>query len=160
VVQVSRESASPIPLARLLAMAYRQLIDELHRRLAESGYDDVRPASFGYVLLAVRDGPTTGADVAQLLGVTKQAASKLIDGIERGGYVKRSTHEDDARAKAIEITVRGRKFLTTVEAIYTDIEADWAGITSRKRVEAIRRDLRLIVEAGHGGQLPPVRPTR
>jgi DNA-binding MarR family transcriptional regulator len=156
---VKRAPASPIPLARLLAMAYRQLIDELHRRLAASGYDDVRPASFGYVLLAVRDRPTTGADVAQLLGVTKQAASKLIDGMERDGYVRRSAHDDDARAKAIEITARGRKFLTTVEAIYAAIEADWAGITSRKRMEAIRSDLRLIVEAAHGGQVPPVRPT-
>jgi hypothetical protein len=39
-------------------MAYRQLIDALHDRLAAAGHDDVRPA-FGYMLLALREQPTT-----------------------------------------------------------------------------------------------------
>jgi len=152
-------SQNPIPLTRLLAMAYRQLIDSLHERLAAVGYGEVR-SEFGYVLLALRDQPTTGADIALLLGVTKQAASKLVDAMEQGGYVRRQTHGTDARAKEIAITARGRKFLTTVESIYRDLEADWARATSKKRVEALRDDLRTIVEAAHGGQLPAVRPTR
>ena len=139
-------------------MAYRQLIDRLHERLAAEGYTDVRP-TFGYVLLAVRDGPTTGADIALLLGVTKQAASKLVDAMEQGGYVRRQTHGDDARAKEIAITARGRRFLVTVESIYRDLEAEWAEVTSKKRVEALRDDLRTIVEAAHDGQLPAIRPT-
>ena len=138
-------------------MAYRQLIDRLHERLAAEGYTDVRP-TFGYVLLAVRDGPTTGADIALLLGVTKQAASKLVDAMEQGGYVRRQTHGDDARAKEIAITARGRRFLVTVESIYRDLEGEWAEVTSKKRVEALRDDLRTIVEVAHGGQLPAVRP--
>ncbi|MEO5817442.1 MAG: MarR family winged helix-turn-helix transcriptional regulator [Gemmatimonadaceae bacterium] len=156
---MTRAPASPVPLARLLALAYRQLIDELHLRLAAEGYADVRP-TFGYVLLALREQPTTGADIALLLGVTKQAASKLIDVMEHGGYVRRDTHSDDARAKTIAITAKGRKVLVTMEAIYRDLEAGWAHITSKKRVEALRTDLRKIVEAAHGGQLPAVRPTR
>jgi len=151
--------ALTIPLARLLAMAYRQLIDDLHDRLAAAGHADVRPA-FGYVLLAVREQPTTGADIALLLGVTKQAASKLIDEMEWGGYVKRQAHGDDGRAKAIAITTRGKTFLALVESIYDELESAWATVTSRKRVEAMRRDLRAIVEAAHGGLLPAVRPTR
>ncbi len=139
-------------------MAYRQLIDRLHERLAAEGYTDVRP-TFGYVLLALRDEPTTGADIALLLGVTKQAASKLVDAMEQGGYVRRQTHGDDARAKEIAITARGRRFLVTVESIYRDLEAEWAEVTSKKRVEALRDDLRTIVEAAHDGQLPAVRPT-
>jgi len=156
--KVKREPASSVPLARLLAMAYRQLIDRLHERLAAEGYTDVRP-TFGYVLLAVRDGPTTGADIALLLGVTKQAASKLVDAMEQGGYVRRQTHGDDARAKEIAITARGRRFLVTVESIYRDLEGEWAEVTSKKRVEALRDDLRTIVEAAHDGQLPAIRPT-
>jgi DNA-binding MarR family transcriptional regulator len=139
-------------------MAYRQLIDRLHESLAAEGYTDVRP-TYGYVLLAVRDGPTTGADIALLLGVTKQAASKLVDAMEQGGYVRRQTHGDDARAKEIAITARGRRFLGTVESIYRDLEAEWAEVTSTKRVEALRDDLRTIIEASHDGQLPVVRPT-
>ena len=46
------------PLARLCAMAYRDLVDGLHQRLVERGWNDVRPA-FGFALLAARDVPTT-----------------------------------------------------------------------------------------------------
>lgn len=147
-----------IPLARLLAMAYRQLIDGLHARLEALGYTDVRPA-YGYVLLAVRDQPTTGADVAALLGVSKQAASKLIESMEQGGYIERRAHGDDARAKHLVLTARGRKFLLTVESIYEELESEWSKTTGRKRIEAIRSDLRIILEAANGGTLPPVRPT-
>jgi len=156
---VTTAAEAPTPLARLLVMAYRQLIDALHERLAAAGYEDVRPA-YGYVLLAVRDKPTTAAEVVSLLGVTKQATSKLIEEMEHGGYVKRDVHGDDARAKAIAITPRGKRFLGVVESIYRDLEAEWARATSRKRVETLRADLRAIVEAAHGGTLPPVRPTR
>jgi DNA-binding MarR family transcriptional regulator len=154
---MSHEKAR-VPLARLMAMAYRQLIDGLHARLAEHGHRDVSP-SFGYVLLAVRAGPTTGVAIAELLGVTKQAASKLIDAMEAGGYVVRAPHGDDARAKRIAITPRGRRFLVTVESIYDELEDEWARATSRKRVEKLRTDLRAVVEAAHGGKLPAVRPT-
>ncbi len=147
-----------VPLARLLALAYRELIEKLHLRLAASGYADVRP-TFGYLLLAAREHPITGAEAALLLGVSKQAASKQIAAMEDGGYVRRRAHGLDGRAKEIEITTRGRKLLATVEEIYRELEAEWAGVTGASRLEAIRRDLRTIVEAAHDGTLPPVRAT-
>ena len=52
-----------IPLARLFAMAYRDLIDGLHERLRARGWHDVRPA-FGFVLLAARDESTTVTAIA------------------------------------------------------------------------------------------------
>ena len=158
-VDVSSSSSGAVPLARLLAAAYRDLIDALHVRLAKAGYRDVRPA-FGYVLLALRDRPMTGVDIAVLLGVTKQAASKLVDEMEHGGYVERRSHPIDSRAKAVAITARGRRFLTKVESIYEELEDEWAQVVGRPRVEAMRGDLRALVEAGHGGRLPPIRPAR
>jgi DNA-binding MarR family transcriptional regulator len=146
----------PIPLARLLALAYRELIEKLHARLEQEGYADVRPA-FGYVLLAAREQPITGAEVALLLGESKQAASKQVAAMEHAGYVRRRTHGEDGRAKAIEITARGRQLLVTVESIYGELESHWARVTSRRRVEGMRRDLRAVVEAAHGGELPAVR---
>ncbi len=155
---MSSRAAAEVPLARLMAMAFRHLIDELHARLAKRGYTDVRSA-YGYVLLAARSRPTTGTDVAELLGMTKQAASKLIDAMEQGGYVKRRPRDDDSRAKEIVLTARGQKFLSTVETIYREIEDGWGSVIGKQRLEALRRDLRVVIETAHGGVLPPVRPT-
>jgi DNA-binding MarR family transcriptional regulator len=140
-------------------MAYRQIVDELHTRLSAHGYSDI-PPNFGYVLLALHDQPMTNTAIASLLGVTKQATSKLVDAMADGGYVSRAARDDDGRAKSVVISARGKRFLTTVESIYEEIETEWAQIASKRRVDAMHDGLRAIVEARHAGQLPIIRPAR
>jgi len=152
----------PAPaLARLLAIAYRSLIQDLHARLRAEGWQDVRPA-FGFVLLATRAGPATATELAALMGVTKQAASKIVDAMEAGGYVRRSSDPaaptGDARRRPVELTPRGHDLLAAVEAIYADLEAGWAEAIGRDAVERLRHDL-VTVLTGPDGVLPPVRPT-
>lgn len=150
--------AGDIPLARLFAMAFRHLIDGLHARLAERGWSDVRPP-YGFVLVAVQAGPTTQADLVELLGMTKQAVSKLLDGMEQAGYLTRAADPGDARAKVVALSRRGQRLLAAVEQIYAELEAEWAAAIGPRRVAALRRDLRAALEAAYGGRLPPVRPT-
>ena len=45
-------SEPAVPLARLLLLAHRQLVDGLHERLRERGWTDVRE-SYGFVLLVL-----------------------------------------------------------------------------------------------------------
>ena len=94
------------PLARLFAVGYRQLIDGLHDRLRDRGWTDVRPA-FGFVLLAARDQPTSVTELAELMGMTKQAASKLVDAMVSSGYIQRGT--DPRRAAAAGNPYRPRR---------------------------------------------------
>ncbi|HEY8526364.1 MAG TPA: MarR family transcriptional regulator [Acidimicrobiales bacterium] len=151
--------AKGMPLARLFAMAFRQVIDELHTRLADRGWTAMRPP-YGFVLVAASHGPLNGAAIADLMGMTKQGASKLIDAMEADGYVRREPGgAGDGRSKQVALTARGRRLLDEVEAIYADIEAEWADVVGRDRVEAIRDDLLAVLRAAHGGRLPPIRPT-
>ena len=98
-------------------------------------------------------------DVAELMGMTKQAASKLLDAMEGLGYIRRLSHEGDARAKVIGLTPRGMQLLETVEEIYRELEAEWAAILGAPQLEALRRDLTAVLKATNGGVLPAVRPT-
>lgn len=145
-------------MARLLATAYRMLIDGLHDGLRREGWTNVRPA-FGFVLLAARDAPTTSTALAALMGTTKQAASKLIDAMEEEGLVHRSVSATDARSKTVELDIRGRELLAIVERIYTELEAGWVCAVGAPAVERMRRDLVAIISSAHDGALPPVRPT-
>lgn len=146
-----------VPLARLFAIAYRVLVDGLHARLAERGWSDVR-VSYGFVLLATRDGGLRGADIAALLGVSKQAASKLVDAMHGAGYVTREPDPGDERAKLVVLTERGRALLATVEEIYAEFEAGWAAVIGPGAVESLRADLTTVLERGHGGRLPMITP--
>ena len=116
-----------VPLARLMGMGFRMLIDDLHARLIAEGWRDVRPA-YGFVLLAIRDAETTTTDLARLLGVTKQATSKMLDAMERRRFVRRRASSDDARIKEVALAPRGQALLVAVEAIYADLEAEWADV--------------------------------
>ena len=41
------------------------------------------------MLLAARDQPTSVTGLASLMGMTKQAASKLVEAMVAGGYLER-----------------------------------------------------------------------
>lgn len=146
-----------VPLARLFAIAFRSMLERVHEELAAHGYSDVG-SNFGYVLLAARDGALTGADVAQLMGMTKQAASKLIDQMESAMYLERREHPEDGRAKLLFITPRGRRLLATVESIYASLESEWAQVVGKKRLAELRATLVEALHGTHGGELPSVRP--
>lgn len=146
-----------VPLARLLAMAYRHLVVALHERLAARGWRDVRP-QYGYVLLACRDRPTTSGELASLLGVSKQAASKLADGMVEADLLRRRTSSSDSRAKPLTLTARGRRLLAAVERIYVELEREWAEVVGADRFEAVRGGLVEVLMTAYGGTLPPVRP--
>ena len=95
-----------LPLARLFAIAYRQLITDLHAELARRGWTDVRPA-YGFALLALREGPLSSSELGVLMGMTKQAASKLVEALVDAGYARRGESTGDARVRPIELTDRG-----------------------------------------------------
>jgi len=145
------------PLARLFAIGYRSLIDGLHGRLAARGWRNVRP-NYGFVLLAARGAGIQASEIAALMGVSKQAASKLVEAMEQAGYLRRAPHADDQRAKLVTLTTRGEELLAAVEDIYAELEQEWVGILDRDRVDALRTDLSTVLRAIHGGRLPPVRP--
>lgn len=150
-------AAPPVPMARLLAMGLRLLVDGLHERLSARGWDDVRP-SYGFVLLAVRDASTTTGRLAELLGVTKQATSKLLDAMEASGYVRRLPDARDARSKIVELDTRGHELLADVERIYADLDAEWAAAIGLTALEQTRSRLTRVVLSAHDGVFPAVRP--
>lgn len=145
-----------VPLARLFAMAYRLLVDALHERLAARGWTDVRSA-YGFVLLALRNGPAPLRDLPAALGTSKQAVSKLVEGMVADGYVERAVDPDDSRGKRVALTPRGRALLAAVEDIYRELESGWADVLGLERLAGLRHDLATALRAAHGGSLPTVR---
>ena len=145
-----------IPLARLLAMAYRLLVDGLHERLRERGWTDVRPA-FGFVLLAVRAGPASLRDLPTVLGTSKQAVSKLVAAMVAAGYLELAADPADARAKQVQLSGRGRALLAEVERIWAELEQGWAAVLSDEQLTVLRGGLEAVLRAAHGGSLPEVR---
>lgn len=100
-------AADEQPLARLFAIAFRSLVDQLHENLAARGWSDIRPA-FGFVLLAVREEPTTGTELSRLMGTSKQATSKLIDAMVTADLIEHVA-ATNKRQRPVAITHRGSR---------------------------------------------------
>ena len=139
-------------------MAYRELIDDLHEHLREQGWSDVRPA-FGFVLLAARDDHTTTTEIAELMGITKQAASKLAATLVEAGYVSHVAGEADGRQRPLRLTKRGLRLLEAVESIYVELEDAMAERIGTHALDRVRSGLTRLVMSANDGRVPPVRPT-
>jgi DNA-binding MarR family transcriptional regulator len=143
-------------LPLLLAGAFRQLIDELHRRLAERGHPDVRPA-YGFALQAIGPDGATMSEVGRRLGVSKQAATKTVAKLADLGYVDRTPDPGDARALLVTITTRGQDSLSAAAEIFEDLRREWIRELGADRVTALEDDLATMVSRGpavHLGDLP------
>lgn len=141
----SDETAPPagfeLPLRLLLG--FRVLIDGLHDELARQGHPDVRPVH-GFVLQALGPSGTTAAELGRRLGVSKQAAGKTVEALERLGYVERVEDPGDARRRLVRRTPRGDDLLARSARIFDALRADWAATLGERRLRALEDDLRRV----------------
>ncbi len=139
----------------LLGMAFHAVMDEVHTRLAEAGFDDVRPAhGFAFQYLSVHGG-ATAVQLGEHLGVTKQAAVQLVEELERRGYVSRRPHPTDRRARVVVLAPRGWACIEKVVALWAEIEDRWASLIGPARLAELHADLAAFVTAAGS---PPIRP--
>jgi DNA-binding MarR family transcriptional regulator len=79
-------------------------------------------------------------DLAERAGISKQAMGKIIDELEKLGYVSRDTHED-GRAKVIQFTRKGLKLLKDSGDIVDDVWQQYARVFGEKRLVKFRDEL-------------------
>lgn len=130
-----------LPLRLLLG--FRALIDALHAELARQGHPDLRPMH-GFVLQAIGLNGTTAAELGRRLGISKQAAAKHINTLERLNYVARDRDPDDARSRVVRLTKRGIDSLARSARIFDDLRAGWATVLGEERLHAMETDLRKV----------------
>jgi DNA-binding MarR family transcriptional regulator len=127
------------------------LVHEIHDRMVRQGFEDLRPAH-GFAFARVSHGGATTGDLAQHLGVTKQAAAQLVAELVAKGYLRRRPHPHDARARLLELTEAGHAATRAADRAARDVVAPWREALGEERFGALVADL--IRVAPHG----PVRP--
>ena len=132
--------------------AGRAAIDELHRRLAQRGHPDVRPAH-GYAFQAIGAEGTTAGELGQRLGVTKQAAGQMVDELIRLGYVERGPDPSDGRRRLVTLTPRGVDCLRASAEIFDELLTEWRA--QGDDVDAAITALDGLAEL-YGGRLRPI----
>lgn len=105
----------------LLGLAYAGFVAELRADLAARGFADLGPSS-GYVFRVLGDRERSLSELAGLLGMTLPGAGKIVDEMERGGYVERHADRSDRRVKRLRLSPRGRAALKAARAFHGRFE--------------------------------------
>jgi DNA-binding MarR family transcriptional regulator len=68
-----------------------------------------------------RSGPATLSALAHATVLDPSAAARSLTVLSNRGWIRRRRGEFDRRESYVELTARGRRFVTRVEATYSDI---------------------------------------
>lgn len=123
------------------------LVDGVQTGLVERGFDDVRPVH-GFAFAALAPGDTTTSGLAAALGVTKQAAARLVDYLVMHQYVTRVPDPHDRRAQLVVLTERGRACTAAAEQAAADVVNEWRNRLSSASFDAFTSALTSLAEPG------------
>ena len=99
---------------------------------------------------------TRVSDLAELLGITRQAVGQLVDDLELMGAVERLPDPDDGRAKRVVFTVQGKESIFEGLRHLKSLEPELAKILGERRLKSFHEALSIVhdhfVGPGSGSQ--------
>jgi DNA-binding MarR family transcriptional regulator len=128
-------------IGRLLLEAHRSFASELVAELDERGFPDVRAGHAAVFLHVDRRSGTRLTELARRGRMTKQGMMLVVDDLEERGYVRRVPDEEDARAKVVRLTARGRRCAAECRRAVQAVEARTRRSIGDRAFEAFRETL-------------------
>ncbi len=134
-----------VPLAQLLRVARDVYRDAVRRALDSAGCDDI-PRNGTFVLSSLdRTTPEPSfspqAEVVASLGLSKQAASQLIDTLVLRDYLERRNDPEDRRRMGVRLTDRGRTAATAIQGAFDEVETSIAQLVTADELHGLRAGL-------------------
>ena len=145
------QNSEAIALSVALLAVAGELTQRIHDGVVARGFEGVRPAH-GFAFARLAPAGATATELAAHLGVTKQAASQLVDELVRKGYVERRPHPEDARARLVVLTERGWACTRAAEEAAADAVRPWVELLGEREMRALWGQLLRIAPYG------PIRP--
>ena len=145
------ENSEAIALTAALLAAAGDLTKRINDGVVARGFEG-RPA-FGFAFTRLAPDGATATDLAAHLGITKQAASQLVDELVRKGYAERRPHPGDARARLVVLTELGWACTRAAEEAALEAVQPWVELLGESEVRVLCDRLRRIAPYG------PIRPT-
>jgi DNA-binding MarR family transcriptional regulator len=108
--------------------------------LADAGFEDL-PRNGPFLLGGLAEGTASAVELIRGLGVSRQAASQLIDTLVLRGYLTREINADDRRRMDITLTERGRAAATIVRDAIGRVDRELASMLTPGELAGLRAGL-------------------
>jgi MarR family transcriptional regulator, temperature-dependent positive regulator of motility len=142
------EALAFVGFADSLRDTFQMILQYVHRRLAQEGYDDVRPAHLAIFQHVRPEGSRIG-ELAQRCQLTNQSVGSLVDHLADRGYVERRADPTNRRATLVCLTDRGWAEMAACAHILAELEAKLNAAVGTSRLSTLRQhvaDLQQVLE--------------
>ena len=150
---------NPEPVLRelgpLLFRAARRVNEEAVARIEAKANVGLR-AAHTQVLPYLREDGVRLTELAEKLGISKQAAGELVADLEKMGVVRRAPDPLDGRAKLILVTKKGWAAFAHGKGVLRALEAELRRALGMPRLHRLVQDLAFLVD--HLERTPVVKP--
>lgn len=137
--------ANPYRFGDLLALARQSWVHRMAAELAGRGFADYR-ISDAATLRRLRRGPASVGELGVHLGVTRQAARKVMRGLEERGYASTQGDADDARKLNVVLTSAGRAYADAIIDVIAGLNLAVAARVTPDQLTAADAVLRASIE--------------
>lgn len=132
--------SSELKIGTLLRYPWQAVRLRIHQALVAAGFDDLQPAHLAVLQAPGPDGRRP-IELAGAALTSKQAMNRLIQSLERLGYLERTAAQHDGRARIVRLTNRGRRATATIHEAAVEIERELAAELGSERLDALKREL-------------------
>lgn len=126
-----------------MRMVSNAVSQEFARKVAG---EDVTVAEWSFMRALYDLEPTPPSVLAERMGMTKGAISKLSERLVAKGLVERAESRQDKRAHGLSLTAEGRARIPVLASLADQNDAEFFGVLTREEREALDRILRALAE--------------
>ncbi len=126
--------------ARLIGRLITRLSMAYQRRLeSEGSVSHALPPAQKSLLVHIEATGSRASTLAERVGISKQAVSKLVQELEAQGYVVRQPDETDGRATRICFTQQGRDLVQDTVSVFEALDLEAISVLGEEDAVALRK---------------------
>ena len=128
-----------------MRMVSNAVSQEFARKVAEEG---VTVAEWSFMRVLFDEEPSPPSVLADRMGMTRGAISKLTDRLAAKGLIQRNESDTDRRGQLLSLTPAGRAKLPVLAGLADANDAEYFSVLTGEERKALNRILRVLVERG------------
>jgi DNA-binding MarR family transcriptional regulator len=128
------------PLPWLLRRTTRLFNAPLRAALSAAGFSDLSQRAM-WAVHALAERAQSATELVDVLQVTKQAVSPLVEELVVAGYVGRDADPSDRRRTLLRLTPRGADAAAVIDATCAALEEEFVGVVGAGEMTRLRQTL-------------------
>lgn len=124
-------------LVDLISERHKELRNKVRTRWKENGGEDISNTET-YILSLVENKDITMAEIARIIGISRQGVHKSVKNLVEKGYLEIQSMDNSQRAKTVQLTEKGRECCNSMDKIKAEIEDEIRENIGAERIQLLK----------------------